>query len=259
MNNKKNVWLIPTDKPSRLWINNLLQGKLELSKEVLVGSNTAQSIYITDDSEVKEGDWVFNLKSKGVYSIFILNEVVNYEKKIILTTDQDLIADGVQSINDEFLEWFCSKNGKVDFVEVEREKSIGYTEDRARVFYGKLKIIIPKEEPKQHLDYINSNIEEFEGKLKEFKQEQKQYLIDMMRGDEELGLYNELYNEPKQETIEEVAKKYSEEFFNRDEISMRNSKASYIDGAKSDAARDYWYNKFWEDYDSQFKKQNNEQ
>ena len=27
-------------------------------------------------------------------------------KKIILTTDQDLIADGVQAIDDEFLEWF---------------------------------------------------------------------------------------------------------------------------------------------------------
>jgi len=117
MNNKKNVWLIPTDKPSRLWINNLLQGKLELSKEVLVGSNTAQSIYITDDSEVKEGDWVFNLKSKGVYSIFILNEVVNYEKKIILTTDQDSIADGVQAIDDEFLEWFV-KNPSCEEVKI---------------------------------------------------------------------------------------------------------------------------------------------
>jgi len=39
-------------------------------------------------------------------------------KKIILTTDQDLIKDGVQSIDDEFLEWFCSKNGEVDFVKV---------------------------------------------------------------------------------------------------------------------------------------------
>jgi hypothetical protein len=39
-------------------------------------------------------------------------------KKIILTTDPKLIADGVQSIDDEFLEWFCSKNGNVDYVDV---------------------------------------------------------------------------------------------------------------------------------------------
>ena len=30
----KNIHVLPTDKPSRLWINNLLQGKLELSKEM---------------------------------------------------------------------------------------------------------------------------------------------------------------------------------------------------------------------------------
>ena len=39
-------------------------------------------------------------------------------KKIILTTDQNLIADGVQAIDDDFLEWFSSKNGNVNFVEV---------------------------------------------------------------------------------------------------------------------------------------------
>lgn len=39
-------------------------------------------------------------------------------KEILLSTDDLLIKDGVQAINDEFLEWFCSKNRKVDFVEV---------------------------------------------------------------------------------------------------------------------------------------------
>ena len=38
-------------------------------------------------------------------------------KKIILTTDQDLIKDGVQAIDDEFLEWFV-KNPNCEFVEV---------------------------------------------------------------------------------------------------------------------------------------------
>ena len=86
----KNLHLIPTDKPSRLWINNLLKGKLELSKEMLIGSNTAQNIYITND------------------------------EKIILTTDQDLITDGVQAIDDDFLEWFI-KNPSCEWVETKVE------------------------------------------------------------------------------------------------------------------------------------------
>jgi hypothetical protein len=36
--------------------------------------------------------------------------------KIILTTDQDLIKDGVQAIDDEFLEWFV-KNPSCEEVE----------------------------------------------------------------------------------------------------------------------------------------------
>jgi hypothetical protein len=279
MNNKKNVWLLPTDKPTGIFeLNNGLH--FSITNKVRHGVHKGYHIYITSDEEIKEGDYIFetdtnkvNIADKDYY----INE---FDFKIILTTDQDLIADGVQAIDDEFLEWFV-KNPSCEKVNLKEEDysqkcrecgeyvKRGYSCNRGCFMKSgnfiptdkniKYKIIIPKEEPKQHLDYINSNIEEFEGKLKEFKQEQKQYLIDMMRGDEELGLYNELYNEPKQETIEEVAKKYSEEFFNRDEISMRNSKASYIDGAKSDAARDYWYNKFLEDYQSQFKKQNNEQ
>jgi flavorubredoxin len=37
--------------------------------------------------------------------------------KIILTTDGDLIKDGVQSIDDEFLEWFV-ENPSCEEVEV---------------------------------------------------------------------------------------------------------------------------------------------
>ena len=38
-------------------------------------------------------------------------------KKIILTTDQDLIKDGVQAIDDDFLEWFV-KNPSCEVVDV---------------------------------------------------------------------------------------------------------------------------------------------
>jgi hypothetical protein len=56
--------------------------------------------------------------------------------------------------------------------------------------------------------------------------------------------------------MEEAAEKYAEsKSSNFKNTHIRDFKA----GAKSDAAKEYWYNKFWEDYNSQFKKQNNEQ
>jgi len=84
-----------------------------------------QIIYITSDEEIKEGDWVVTpnktimlvaTKYATESSFMIGNSkhkgspyYIEFCRKIILTTDQDLIKDGVQAIDDEFLEWF-SKN-----------------------------------------------------------------------------------------------------------------------------------------------------
>ena len=149
----KNIHILATDKPSRIWVNNLKR-RYELETEPLIGSNTAMHIYITSDLEIKEGDWCINK----------LNEVIqfgkNYDaksyKKIILTTDPDLIADGVQSIDDEFLEWFV-KNPSCEYVEFERVEQIpseftfgmhGNDEPPTEWVY---KIILPQEEPKQDI------------------------------------------------------------------------------------------------------------
>jgi hypothetical protein len=71
-------------------------------------------------------------------------------KKIILTTDQDLIKDGIQAIDDEFLEWFV-KNPSCESVEVTYDKDIyPYGVETAKG-YGWYKIIIPQEEPKQEI------------------------------------------------------------------------------------------------------------
>jgi hypothetical protein len=161
----KNIHVLPTDKPSRLWINNLLQGKLELSKEVLIGSNTAQNIYITSNEEIKDRNcWVTNgediFKPLDDYSLEYAN---NYWEKIILTTDPTLIANGVQAIDDEFLEWFV-KNPSCKFVETERLEDgqyFDYLEDNSVIegIYENYKIIIPKEKPKQEtiLEQIDQN------------------------------------------------------------------------------------------------------
>jgi hypothetical protein len=121
----KNIHLIPTDKPSRLIKNNLGYGIVsDAWKEFDINSIQAQfqNIYITNDEEIKEGDWVLgdfpdNPIGKVIskYGQEFTAQSLNGDKyglaeydsnKIILTDNQDLIKDGVQAIDDEFLEWF---------------------------------------------------------------------------------------------------------------------------------------------------------
>jgi hypothetical protein len=73
-------------------------------------------IYITSDEKPKAGDW--SLYQNKIHKC--IEDIVGDEfKKIILTTDQDLIADGVQAIDDEFLEWFV-ENPSCEWVEVDK-------------------------------------------------------------------------------------------------------------------------------------------
>jgi len=161
----KNIHILPTDKPSRLYLHsdNELQLRTNIirTSEDYLGSN--QHIYITSDEEIKEGDWMYykhfgedivtKYNTWGGLNTNV-NEHKDYYKKIILTTDQDLIKDGVQAIDDEFLEWFV-KNPSCENVKVELIEEIpsGFTfgmfgndEPPTELVY---KIIIPQEEPKQ--------------------------------------------------------------------------------------------------------------
>jgi len=115
----KNIHILPTDKPSRLWTNNLRR-RLELDEfPEQHPTNIAKHIYITSNEEIKDYDWYINSEGKLLQftGINVLGDKFK-APKVILTTDPQLIADGVQAIDDKFLEWFCSKNGKVNFVEV---------------------------------------------------------------------------------------------------------------------------------------------
>jgi hypothetical protein len=106
-----------------------------------------QNIYITSDEEIKELDY-------GL----IGNEVMSYHqmhkkwgmpqgKKIILTDNKDLIKDGVQSIDDEFLEWFV-KNPSCDSIKKEyriefpqRETKQEILEEAAKILYSEVDMI----------------------------------------------------------------------------------------------------------------------
>jgi hypothetical protein len=182
----KNIHVLPTDKPSRLY---LFEERLILGDLVTVVFKNSgavnQNIYITDDSEIKVGDWCLdeNVNIVKADKDFIFNcshEFDEYWKKIILTTDQDLIADGIQAIDDEFLEWFV-KNPSCEEI-----KTLKTTRKRKNelMFY---KIIIPKEEPKQEpgreiADYIDRHIVEAMvevAKQKLYSEEEVEHLIHL--------------------------------------------------------------------------------
>jgi hypothetical protein len=132
----KNIHILPTDKPSRLY-RNLLTDKLFILEnsfmDVSECNREYQHIYITSDETPKEGDWVYTpnktimlvtAKYATESSFMIGNSkhekspyYIEFCRKIILTTDQELINDGVQRIRDEFLEWFV-KNPTYEEIEV---------------------------------------------------------------------------------------------------------------------------------------------
>jgi len=97
------------------------------------------------DEEIKDGDWFTDDNNSLKTSYKLSHTQFANPKKIILTTDQDLIKDGAQAIDDEFLEWICN-NPSYEEVEIGNQSIKSFDTGHFEDFY---KIIIPKEEPKQ--------------------------------------------------------------------------------------------------------------
>lgn len=151
-----NIHVLLTDKPSRLQLNR--HSKLFLSEVPKAYADCInQNIYITNDEEIKEGDWLIGGAEDESQNEIWQHDGIGYiceeDKKIILTTDQDLIKNGVQTIHDEFLEWFV-KNPTCEFADVNDWMStngrIAFDADKRYQLCNHLhsKEIIPKEEPK---------------------------------------------------------------------------------------------------------------
>ncbi len=211
----KNIFLLSADKTSRLvkhWT-----GRYELFKNPVINNHAyiAKDVYITSDEEIKDGNYAIQFyygKSSIVkcdaQNKFVVNNKYNnlYAIKIMLTTDSKLIEDGVQAINDEFLEWFV-KNPSCEYVNI--EKYHGINTSIAEVNYisgdGSLswqgrsdlrdyKIIIPKEEPKQEETLVEAGLKH----------------CDML--DELPALVNPLFS------FKEGAKWQAERMYNEDEV-----------------------------------------
>jgi hypothetical protein len=233
----KNIYLIPTDKPSKLQKtkhdNFFLSFRVDLFTDC-----TSQHIYITSDEEIKGFDWCYD---KVLNIVFQTDNHTNFNYvnqtdnvfKIILTTDQDLIKDGVQAIDDTFLEWFV-KNPSCEYVETDLVPVNEFGSEITVNSYGfdkfKYKIIIPKEEPKLDL----------EKEMFELEQE-----LDIPS---HLRWYN---SKPKQETLEEAAERIVKNkvglhyFGNETSLENLAKKQYVVEGAKWQQEQDK--NKFSEE------------
>ena len=204
----KNIFLIPTPKESRLW-RYLDSNKLRFDNISTPNSNECtkcsnEYVYITSDSKFVRDEYI----TDGIEVMKATPKLVDAQglvdrrdwKKILMTTDPELIKDGVHPIGEDFLKWFVENPTciKVEVVyglfnPMGRQVDPNDLGQNHSKCVWKYKIITTKEEPKKVLteedifnqkdidavtDYIN-------------KEQQKQHLIDMMESDEELGLYDE--------------------------------------------------------------------
>jgi hypothetical protein len=169
----KNIHILPTTQPTGIFeTNSGLQ--FSIMNKVRYGEFKGFHIYITSDEELPYDNSIFATGAfyhrDAAKDIHIITKDTfhpnpNFCSRIILTTDDSLFKYGVQSIDDEFLEWFV-KNPSCESIEVEEKTpdeiekelgiyghDIGLTENEYSEWLkngGQLyKIIIPQEEPKQ--------------------------------------------------------------------------------------------------------------
>lgn len=155
----KNVFLLPTENKSNIVLlkenNRLYYHPMILS----INPNIIpQYVYITTEEKFNENEYL----TDGVEVIQATPKLVEAQglvdrrewKKIIITNDPELIENGVQKINQSFLNWL-SENQSCEFVEIEFEtlwlnKRFGGTwqpfpDEFATKRKKEYKIITPKE------------------------------------------------------------------------------------------------------------------
>ena len=135
----KNIHILPTDKGTGCLAKSPNSQYYVVSDHNRgISDHIDYNIYITSDEEgIYDKDYY--LYEGSAFQARPRDEG-NFKNKIILTTDQDLIKDDVQAIDDDFLEWFIKKPS-CEYIKTEK-----WLDDEGKVLYSR---IIPKEEPKQ--------------------------------------------------------------------------------------------------------------
>lgn len=227
----KNIFLIPTKGLDRnrgvLFADSLEDGKLVKNfydRNIEWKDCAYYHIYITSDEKPKKGEWSVYLGLQKKYKC--IEDVVGDEfPKIILTTDPDLIADGVQSIDNEFFDWFV-ENTTCEFVDVIKEMYV--PQSNGKISDGRIsheisldpsentlpfyKIIIPKEELEEEFFGYDPNAPGDPDKIDDLKE---------------------------QKTLEEAAENYSRITLNKNGLMSDKQVNGFIAGAKWQSKRMY--------------------
>lgn len=217
----KNIHILQTNKPTGIFKSgdNLL---FSITNKVRTNPEGFH-IYITFNEEIKIGDYGYDQVHNCVVRI-TENLLGNYlYKKIILTTDVDLIKDGVQAINDEFLEWFIQNPTCEEVVVTYGVLNPFQSEEQGYLIHCSDNEVL--EEPKQLTDL------EIAIKLEEIESEPKERTIEEAAGNTHNKEYikqiffeaikvtgegwNGEYAEGNNPIIEEVFNEEFENWFNR--------------------------------------------
>ncbi len=130
----KKQWEEVKDKESIGILIDDLYNQIKTMKNIY---KIGKELFITSNEEIKLNDYVTDgyraYKWKDDSSLL-------GRKKVIMTTNHDLIVDGVQEIDDDFLNWFVN-NQNCEFVKVTK---LDYLTNRQYRIYD-----LPQEEPKQ--------------------------------------------------------------------------------------------------------------
>lgn len=156
----KNIFILSTNKSSVLYEGNL--GKPVLITSASAKRNKPLHLYITSNEEPSNGDYCID--GDDIYGPFEEGDIaVDCFKKIVLTTDPTLIADGIQAIDDDSFQWIIDNPSceRIDIEEVYFHGGGYYKaselseQSRERYkFMRDYKIIIPKEDSKQTIRVV---------------------------------------------------------------------------------------------------------
>lgn len=165
----KNIFLLPTIKKSRICksIRGLFLQKTYYTNTASksFGLKNKHLYIVSDDGEpLKEGEWCLNDTTKNIDKC-IGDGKYHFWKKIILTTDLDLIADGVHEIPDSFIAtYILLQNEYIGEVvnHVEITKDVLYDCGTQDTFDVKVKIqyiiSIPSDESKNVITYTKEDM-----------------------------------------------------------------------------------------------------
>ena len=271
----KNIFILNTDKPSRLFYN--VEGALLYTT---YQNYNGVNLYITSDENI-----VFNDFITDGYNVWQWKDDSSLlgRKKIILTTDENLITKGVQSIDEEFLQWFvknptCTKV-EVDvvivkphysfpreginhyniimpkkpetFAELFANTDINTTKDANGNTHYHFKAIKKDNPPPAWLDIKEVNM------LQEYKAVKKKayckYCLSTTNCCDDIEAETcEDYLKSSDSIIKKAAEKYAieewEDLYNH--VGLTGAErgwetiTDFIAGAKSDAAKNYWFEQF---------------